>query len=89
MKPGHALLKQYINSALRGFQEVGGEEGARRWEGRSQEMEGSTKDSDAERCSSELIRDLNSPVTLGRTRSPDTPAQGDVDSVLDISPALP
>lgn len=28
-------------------------------------MEGSTKDSDAERCSSELIWDLNSPVTLG------------------------
>lgn len=35
-------------------------------------MEGSTRDSNAESCSSQLIRSLNSPVTLGRTRSLDT-----------------
>lgn len=52
-------------------------------------MEGGTRDSDAERCSSEFILDLNSPVTLGRTRSLYTPAQRGVDSVLDTSPALP
>lgn len=44
---------------------MGGEEGGRRWEGRRQEMEGSTRDSNAESCSSELIWFMNSPVTLG------------------------
>lgn len=31
VKPGRAVLKQYINLTLRGFLEVGGEEEAGRW----------------------------------------------------------
>lgn len=37
-------------------------------------MEGSTGESNAKRCSSEGLLDLNPPVTLGMIKSLDTPA---------------
>lgn len=83
VKPGHALLRQYINLTLRGLLEVGGEEEAKRWR---EALERAMLRGAAQR----VMLDLSSPVTLGMTKSQDTPAQQGADSALDTTtPALP
>lgn len=68
VKPGCAVLKQYINSTLRGFLGVGGEKEARRWR---EALERAMLRDAAQR----VTLDLNSPVTLGMIKSLDIPAQ--------------